>query len=125
MPQPHALLPGRQAGRRRGPASPRLLLDAQGFVTEASTANLLIYHAGRGLVSPPSAKILRGISLGVVVELARAVRNPVYRARSDRRRRGVGRRGAVDQHADVRVAGHTFQRPADRLGASGQAVSMA
>ena len=52
------------------PQARALLLDAQGFVTEASTANLLIYHAGRGLVSPPSAKILRGISLGVVRELA-------------------------------------------------------
>ena len=53
------------------PQARALLLDAQGFVTEASTANLLIYHAGRGLASPPSAKILRGISLGVVRELAR------------------------------------------------------
>ena len=105
------------------PQARALLLDAQGFVTEASTANLLIYHAGRGLASPPSDKILRGISLGVVSEPGQgAVRNPVYRARSDRRRRGVGRRGAVDQHADVRAAGHAFQRPADRLGASGQAV---
>ena len=102
------------------PQARALLLDAQGFVTEASTANLLIYNAGRGLASPPSAKILRGISLAVVVELARAVRHPVCRARSDRRRRGLGRRGAVDQHADVPAAGHTFQRPADRHGAAGK-----
>jgi branched-chain amino acid aminotransferase len=53
------------------PHARALLLDAQGFVTETSTANLLIYHAGRGLASPPSAKILRGISLGVVRELAK------------------------------------------------------
>ena len=53
------------------PKARALLTDAQGFVTEASTANLLIYKAAEGLVSPPSAKILPGISLSVVVELAR------------------------------------------------------
>jgi branched-chain amino acid aminotransferase len=47
-----------------------LLLDVHGLVTEASTANVLIYCAGEGLVSPPQSKILRGISLSVVAELA-------------------------------------------------------
>lgn len=53
------------------PQARALLLDAHGFVTEASTANLLIYNAAEGLASPPSTKILRGISLSVVTELAR------------------------------------------------------
>jgi branched-chain amino acid aminotransferase len=52
------------------PQARALLLDAQGFVTEASTANLLIYNAAEGLASPPSTKILRGISLATVMELA-------------------------------------------------------
>jgi branched-chain amino acid aminotransferase len=52
------------------PQARALLLDAQGFVTEASTANLLIYRAGEGLVSPRYASILHGISLSVAVELA-------------------------------------------------------
>jgi len=52
------------------PGSRALLLDGKGFVTEASTASLLIYRAGEGLLMPPSAKILHGISLATVVELA-------------------------------------------------------
>ena len=70
MPKPHALLPGRQGGGRRRPAGQGVLLDNQGFVTEASTANVLIYNVGEGLVAPPSTKILRGISQSVVMELA-------------------------------------------------------
>ena len=53
------------------PQARALLLDARGFATEASTANLLIYNADEGLASPPSTKILHGISRSVVVELAR------------------------------------------------------
>lgn len=52
------------------PQARALLLDAQGFVTEASTANLLIYRDGEGLVSPRFENVLHGISLAVVVELA-------------------------------------------------------
>jgi branched-chain amino acid aminotransferase len=52
------------------PQARALLLDSQGFVTEASTANVLIYNVGEGLVAPPSTKILRGISQSVVMELA-------------------------------------------------------
>jgi branched-chain amino acid aminotransferase len=66
----HYYLADRQA-RAADPQARALLLDAQGFVTEASTANLLIYRAGEGLISPPAAKILRGISLSVALELAR------------------------------------------------------
>jgi len=61
------------ADRRAAAADPQaraLLLDAQGFVTEASTANVLIYREGEGLVSPRFASVLHGISLSVVVELA-------------------------------------------------------
>jgi branched-chain amino acid aminotransferase len=61
------------ADRRAALADPQaraLLLDAQGFVTEASTANLLIYREDEGVVSPRYSSILHGISLSVVVELA-------------------------------------------------------
>jgi branched-subunit amino acid aminotransferase/4-amino-4-deoxychorismate lyase len=58
------------------PHSRALMLDADGFVTEASTANLLIYREKEGLASPPSSKILHGISLTVVVELARQIGVP-------------------------------------------------
>jgi branched-chain amino acid aminotransferase len=61
------------ADRRVAAADPQaraLLLDAEGFVTEASTANVLIYRDGEGLISPRYAGILHGISLAVAVELA-------------------------------------------------------
>ena len=52
------------------PAAIALLLDEDGFVTEATTANLVIYTNTDGLLSPRRAKILPGISLSVVAELA-------------------------------------------------------
>jgi branched-subunit amino acid aminotransferase/4-amino-4-deoxychorismate lyase len=65
----HYYLADRQAAAR-DPGARALLLDGQGFVTEASTANVLIYRAGEGLVWPPTSKVLPGISLAVVAELA-------------------------------------------------------
>lgn len=53
------------------PNARALLLDADGFVTEASTANLLIHRKGEGLISPPVEKILPGISMSAVMDLAR------------------------------------------------------
>lgn len=47
-----------------------LLLDQKGFVSETSTANVVIYLRDVGLVSPPIAGVLPGISLQVVTELA-------------------------------------------------------
>ena len=57
------------------PQSSAVLLDDEGFVTEAPTANVVIYHQnkghrGEGLVSPPRDRILPGISLSVLAELA-------------------------------------------------------
>ncbi|HEX4143020.1 MAG TPA: aminotransferase class IV [Pirellulales bacterium] len=52
------------------PQARAILLDEQGFITEATTANVLIYTAGQGLVGPPHEKVLPGISLAVLVELA-------------------------------------------------------
>jgi branched-subunit amino acid aminotransferase/4-amino-4-deoxychorismate lyase len=67
------------ADRRAAALDPQaraLLHDAQGFVTETSTANLLIYTAAEGLVSPPPTKILHGISLSAARELARRLDIP-------------------------------------------------
>jgi branched-subunit amino acid aminotransferase/4-amino-4-deoxychorismate lyase len=71
----HYYLADRQAAAR-DPQARALLLDAQGFVTEASTANVLIYRAGEGLAWPPTRKVLPGISLAVVAELARQLGIP-------------------------------------------------
>ena len=51
----------------------RLLLDEQGFVTEASTANVVIYKANTGLISPPLEQILPGVSMAVLGELAESL----------------------------------------------------
>ena len=52
------------------PGARALLLDQQGFVTETSTANLVLYRAAEGLVVPPGDQVLPGISLAVLSELA-------------------------------------------------------
>lgn len=72
----HYFLADRQA-RNRDPEARALLLDAEGFVTEASTANILMYTEDEGLVSPPSNKILPGISLATATQLARDLGIPV------------------------------------------------
>jgi branched-subunit amino acid aminotransferase/4-amino-4-deoxychorismate lyase len=58
------------------PGSRALLLDQAGCVSEASTANLVIYGKPSGLISPPLEDILPGISLGVLAELAAALHIP-------------------------------------------------
>ena len=65
----HYYLADRQAAAG-DPNARALLLDAQGFVTEATTANVLVYRSDRGLISPSFTKVLHGISLMTVVELA-------------------------------------------------------
>ncbi len=52
------------------PHARALLLDHGGRVTETSTANLLIFRSSEGLISPPGERILHGISLSVLMELA-------------------------------------------------------
>lgn len=47
-----------------------LLLDERGFVTEASTANIVAYRADRGLISPPKEHILPGVTVAVLEEIA-------------------------------------------------------
>jgi branched-subunit amino acid aminotransferase/4-amino-4-deoxychorismate lyase len=65
----HFYLADRQAAQLH-PGSRALLLDSDGNVTEASTANLLLYRREEGLISPPSSKILRGISLMELLDIA-------------------------------------------------------
>lgn len=65
----HYYLADRQA-REKSPGARALLLDEQGDVVELSTANLVAHFPGEGLVSPPLEKILPGISMTVVAELA-------------------------------------------------------
>jgi branched-chain amino acid aminotransferase len=71
----HYYLADRAAAARR-PGARAVLLDEDGFVAEATTANVLVHISGQGLVSPPSQHILAGVSLGVVKELAEQLSIP-------------------------------------------------
>jgi branched-subunit amino acid aminotransferase/4-amino-4-deoxychorismate lyase len=74
----HYYLADRQASSRR-PGARAILLDQDGYVAEASTANVLVYRDGEGLVSPPHDHILAGVSLGVMHELADEISMPITR----------------------------------------------
>ena len=65
----HFYLADRRAAQRQ-PGARAVLLDEDGYVAEASTANVLVYRDGEGLVSPPPEHILFGVSVHVVQELA-------------------------------------------------------
>jgi branched-subunit amino acid aminotransferase/4-amino-4-deoxychorismate lyase len=65
----HYYLADRKA-REIEPGARALVLDQRGYVTEASTANVLAYFGNEGLVSPPKEHILPGVTVAVVEELA-------------------------------------------------------
>jgi branched-subunit amino acid aminotransferase/4-amino-4-deoxychorismate lyase len=65
----HYYLADRQAAARF-PGSRALMLDEDGFITEATSANIVIYKEKQGLLVPPAEKILPGISMAVLIELA-------------------------------------------------------
>jgi branched-subunit amino acid aminotransferase/4-amino-4-deoxychorismate lyase len=62
--------------RETEPGARALLLDERGFVTEASTANVVAYWRDVGLVSPPKEHILPGVSVAVLEELAETLGIP-------------------------------------------------
>lgn len=72
----HYYLADRQAEAVE-PGSRALLLDTEGHVTEASTANVLLYRVGQGLISPPHDKVLPGISLAAAAEIAARMGQPL------------------------------------------------
>ena len=59
-----------QKAARLDSAARALTLDSEGFIAEASTANIVAFFEGEGLVSPLREQILQGISLEVLVEMA-------------------------------------------------------
>jgi branched-subunit amino acid aminotransferase/4-amino-4-deoxychorismate lyase len=59
-----------QEAVRRQPGARAVLLDQQGFIGEASTANVVAYYADRGIVTPRIDGVLPGISQQVLFELA-------------------------------------------------------
>lgn len=71
----HYYLADKQA-REIEPGARALLLDEGDAVTEASTANVLIYRQAEGLISPPKEHILPGVTVAVIEELARQLGIP-------------------------------------------------
>ena len=65
----HYFLADREAAARE-PGARALLLDLEGRVSEASTANILVYRRDEGITSPPMDRILHGISLDTAFRLA-------------------------------------------------------
>ena len=65
-----------QEVRGQHPHSRALLLDTDGFVSEASTASVLMYRQDEGLVSPPVGKVLRSVSADYLRGLATNLRIP-------------------------------------------------
>ncbi|HEX3598953.1 MAG TPA: aminotransferase class IV [Lacipirellulaceae bacterium] len=65
----HYYLADLEAAKRR-PGARAIVLDQDGYVAESTTANVVAFREGKGLVSPPLDHILFGVSLGVVKELA-------------------------------------------------------
>ncbi len=59
-----------QAARRKDPLARAVMLDGDGCVTESTTANIVVFQAGEGLITPPRGKILPGISLATLLQLA-------------------------------------------------------
>lgn len=59
-----------QQARRQVPGSRALLLDHEENVCEASTANIVVVFPQRQFVSPPLERILPGVSLAFLEELA-------------------------------------------------------
>jgi branched-subunit amino acid aminotransferase/4-amino-4-deoxychorismate lyase len=71
----HYYLADREAAAQQ-PDARAILLDENGYVAEASTANVVVYRAGEGFVSPPRDHILSGVSLGVIEDLASSLGVP-------------------------------------------------
>jgi branched-subunit amino acid aminotransferase/4-amino-4-deoxychorismate lyase len=60
------------------PGSRAILLDLDETVSEASTANVFFYREEEGIVSPPLPRILPGVSLSVIHDLATELRIPMH-----------------------------------------------
>lgn len=71
----HYYLADQEAASRQ-PGARALLLDQDGFVGEATTANVVMYRKEEGLVSPRRERILAGISLDVVERWASELEIP-------------------------------------------------
>lgn len=65
----HYYLADREAAAKQ-PGARAIVLDQDGYIAEATTANVVVYREDEGLISPPYEHILAGVSLTVVKQLA-------------------------------------------------------
>ncbi len=65
----HYYLADREAAATQ-PGARAIVLDQDGHVAEATTANIVIYRQAEGLITPTDENVLSGVSLGVMQELA-------------------------------------------------------
>lgn len=65
----HYYLADQQAAKQE-PGAQAILLDQEGFIGQGSIANVVIYNADEGIVSPKLSKLLPGVSVAVLRELA-------------------------------------------------------
>jgi branched-chain amino acid aminotransferase len=57
------------------PGSTAVLVDPDGFLTEGTSGNVFLVHAGR-LLTPTTRNLLPGITRGLIIELARHINLP-------------------------------------------------
>ena len=81
----HYYLADREA-REREPGARALLLDQDGFVAEASTASVILYRKDQGFLSPPREKVLPGVSVGMLEDIATELGIAFHHRGSDCRR---------------------------------------
>jgi branched-subunit amino acid aminotransferase/4-amino-4-deoxychorismate lyase len=65
------------AARKQAPGNRAIMLDQEGYIAESTNANILIYNPLEGLISPPRDRILPGVTLAVIEELATVQDIPV------------------------------------------------
>ncbi len=73
----HYFLADQQA-QAKNPRSRALVCDQEGYVAEATTANVLMYRKDEGLVSPKLDRILPGVSLSFLEQLAGQLSLPMH-----------------------------------------------
>ncbi len=71
----HYYLADRAASQLQ-PGARAAMVDANGFVTEASTANLIVFNESTGFASPPPEDVLPGVSMAQIRQIAEKLQVP-------------------------------------------------
>ena len=66
----HYYLADREAAAME-PGARALMLDEEGYITEGTTSNIIVFNKMEGWVTPPERKVLPGITLSTIKQLAK------------------------------------------------------